>query len=359
MLAYIVRRLLLMIPTLIGVTAVAFFVMALAPGGFGGVVLNAEGAQNEGEEARRIREYFNQRYGLDQPPPVQYARWLNKVSPVGVATDEGGALQWTRPVIKWPDLGESLRGRPVMDMLIEAVPITLMLNAIAVPIIYLVAISGGVLAARYRGQWFDVTSGGLFLALWSVPVIWVGVILIGYLANQQYVQWFPVGGLHDLQAEEMAFMPRWGDDGFERGYLLDALWHLVLPVVCLTYGGFAVLAKLTRASVLENMGADYARTARAKGVSGKDVLWQHVFRNSLLPLITVFAAILPSLFVGSVVVETIFSIPGLGKLGVDAAFMKDRELIMAITLIGGIIGLLSELARDICYAIADPRVSYK
>jgi len=360
MATYIVRRLLLMIPTLVGVTAVVFFVMALAPGGFGGTALGEGGAQTEGEDARRVREYFNKRYGLDQPPIVQYGRWLNQVSPVGFAVNtDDGSLMLLSPQLKWPNLGESLRGRPVVDLLIERLPITLLLNLISVPIIYIVAISTGVIAAKKQGGFFDVTSGVTFLALWSVPVMWVGVMMIGFLANTQYLQWFPTGGMNNLEADAMRFLPAVTEAGFERGYLLDALWHLVLPVICLTYGGFAVLAKLTRASVLENASADYARTARAKGVAEREVLWQHVFRNSLLPLITVFAAILPSLFVGAVVVETIFSIPGLGKLGVEAAFMKDRELVMGTTLIGAMIGLSCEIGRDICYAIADPRVSYE
>jgi ABC-type dipeptide/oligopeptide/nickel transport system permease component len=214
------------------------------------------------------------------------------------------------------------------------------------------------MAARHRGKQMDVWSNIVLLGLWSVPAMWVGVMLIGYMANKQYVHLFPTGGLHDIQADTMPFLPRWAD-GFERGYLLDLVWHLVLPVICLTYGGFAVLAKLTRGSILENLAADFVRTARAKGVDQRHVLYRHVMRNSLLPLITVFAAILPSLFVGSVIVETIFSIQGMGKLAVDAAFMKDREVVMGTTLIGGIIGLLSALFRDIWYAVADPRVSYE
>ena len=255
MTSYILRRLLLMIPTLIGVTAVVFFVMALAPGGFGGISLGEGGNQTEGEEAKRIREYFNQRYGLDKPVIVQYGRWINQVSPVGFAVDkETGNVMLSAPTVKWPDLGDSLRGRPVTELLMERLPITLLLNAITIPIIYLVAISTGVVAARYRGGWFDVGSGVTFLALWSVPVMWVGVMAIGFLANTQYLHWFPVGGLHDLQADTMTFFPRFGAEGFERGFLLDAMWHLVLPIACLTYGGFAVLAKLTRASVLQVLG---------------------------------------------------------------------------------------------------------
>ena len=184
-------------------------------------------------------------------------------------------------------------------------------------------------------------------------------MLIGYLANKQHLKWFPTAGLHDLQADTMPFLPAWTEAGFQRGWLLDMAWHLVLPVVCLTYGGFAVLAKLSRGALLENLSADYVRTARAKGVPESQVLFRHAFRNSILPLITVAASIIPSLMVGSVVIENIFSIQGMGKLGVDAAFMKDRELVMGVTLIGGVIGLLSELIRDLCYAIADPRVSYE
>ena len=457
MLTYIIRRLLLMIPTLVGIAAVVFFVMALAPGGFGGTMLNEAGAQTEGEEARRIRQYMARRYGLDRPAPVQFLRWINQVSPIGFRTsadltfttdavadarsrcaasgrlanprdartaldislmlaalldvepqaaaarvldalddpgrfrvlmddigarappgpvathdDDRAALRHletelagrsrvllARPALKWPDLGLSLRGRRVASLLVEAVPVTLLLNAITIPVIYLVAIPTGIYAARFRGRLFDTLSGFVLIGLWSLPAIWVGVLLIGYLASRQYLHWFPTAGLHDLEAEAMAFLPAWGPGGFARGWLLDVIWHIVLPVVCLSYGGFAVLAKLMRGAILENIGLDYVRTARAKGVADRDVLFRHVLRNSLLPLITVAVAILPAMFVGSVVVENIFSIQGMGRLGVEAAFMKDREVVMGTTLIGGIIGLLSQLVRDIWYAIADPRVSYE
>lgn len=466
MTTYIIRRLLLMFPTLLGVTAVVFFVMALAPGGFGGDMLTEHGSLTEGEEARRIRQYFLRRYGGDQPAYIQFGRWLNQVSPIGFVTsakitfddgprnqarqilqdapfdwpkgvldqavqaaaglaayqdtqpadvapavqdavqdpvqgltlfeqlhaeleqsfrDELTALAQTdpvaartkfmdrlafeltgrsrvlfgRPAIKWPDLGESLRGRRVSERLLEAVPITLLLNVVTIPIIYAVAIITGIYAARHRGTLIDVGSGFTFLFLWSVPTIWSGVMLIGFLANQQHIQLFPTAGLHHLLADSMAFLPSWTDQGFQRGWLLDMCWHLVLPVFCLTYGGFAVLSKLTRGAVLENLQADFVRTARAKGVTERDILFRHVLRNSVLPLITVAAAILPALMTGSVIVENIFSIPGMGKLGVEAAFQKDRELVMGTTLIAAVIGLLSELIRDVCYAVADPRVSYE
>lgn len=356
MINYIIRRLLLMVPTLLGITAVVFFVMAMSPGGIGGAELDAQGQMTSGE--REVREYYEQRYGLDKPAWVQYVRWLNMISPVGFEVQDDGGLGAFG--LKAPDLGTSFsRHRPVTTLILEALPITLLLNALSIPVVYTIGILSGIITARYRGQLIDVTTGGFFLALWSVPVIWAGVMLIGLLANQQYMQLFPTSGLHDMRADVMPFLPAWNDAGFQRGWLLDTLWHLVLPVVCLSYTGFAFLSKLARGSLLENLNADFVRTARAKGVSERDVLFRHAFRNSLLALITVAAGILPAMLGGSIIVETIFSLPGMGRLGVDAVWERDRELLLGVTLIIGLVGLLSELIRDICYAIADPRVSYE
>lgn len=357
MFSYILRRLLLMVPTLLGVTAVVFFVMALSPGGVGGSLLNELGAM-EAERAKALRDYYNQRYHLDKPVLEQYARWLNQISPLGFEPRDDGTLGGFG--FKAPHLGYSFsKGRPVTALYAEALPITLLLNLLAAPIVYAVAIASGILAARYRGRWFDVTTGVGFLALWSVPTIWAGVLLIGFLANRQYLHWFPAGGLSSTLAAQMPFLPHWSDAGFDRGWLLDRAWHLCLPLLCMVYAGFAFLSKLTRGAVLENLSADFARTARAKGVSDRDVLLRHVFRNSLLPLITVAAGILPGLLVGSVIIESIFSIPGMGKLTIDAIYARDRELVLAGTLLGGLLGLVCILAADLAYAAADPRVSYE
>ncbi|MFW6059880.1 MAG: ABC transporter permease [Phycisphaeraceae bacterium] len=356
MASYIIRRLLLMVPTLIGITVLVFVIMAMSPGGIGGAELDQMGQMTAGE--REVREYYEQRYGLDKPVPVQYVRWLNMISPVGYETRDDGTLGAFG--FKTPNLGTSFsRHRPVSELIIEALPITLLLNALSIPLVYAIGIVSGIITARYRGHMIDVSIGGVFLALWSVPVIWAGVMLIGLLANQQYLQWFPTSGLHDMRADVMPFLPTWSGDTFQRGWLLDTLWHLVLPVICLSYTGFAFLSKLARGSLLENLGADFVRTARAKGVPERQVLFRHAFRNSLLALITVAAGILPAMLGGSIIVETIFSLPGMGRLGVDAVRERDRELLLAVTLIIGFVGLLSELIRDICYAIADPRVSYE
>ena len=358
MLNYIVHRLILLIPTLLGVTAVVFFVMAYSPGGVVGPLLNLEG-EVDSHAARALRDYYTKRYGLDQPRGVQYLRWLNQVAPIGFDTGQDGKLGRFR-LLKWPDLGHSFsRNRPVADLYLESLPITVLLNALSLPIVWLIPIPVGIWAARHRGGLFDVSSSVTFLAMWSLPSIWVGVMLIGLVASEQYAHWFPTGGLNSTNAEQWAFLPRFGRSGFEPGWLLDRLWHLALPVVCLSYGGLAFLSKLTRTAMLENLAADFVRTARAKGVDDRRVLFTHVLRNSLLPLITVAAAILPGLLAGSIIIETIFSLQGMGKLTIDAINARDRELVLAGVLVAGVLGLLCQIARDVCYAIADPRVSYE
>lgn len=409
MLNYIFRRVLLMLPTLLGITLVVFFTMALSPGGISSQSL-VDGFGMNPQEKKALEDYYNRRYGLDQPAPIQYLRWLNNVSPIGFETDDSGALG-SFSLTKGSDLGESFRyGRPVWDLLKERVPITLLLNVLSLPLIYFIAITVGVRAATDRGGRFDVSSSVVMLGLWSVPTMLTGVLLIGFFASDQYWHWFPTSGLSSREAMDMPFMPHWsqsldvlkvlltsilatavgialalgrlspvlvglvalvagavgiavgmswGEGDFVRGFLLDRGWHLVLPILCLSYGSFAFLSRLTRSAVLENLQADYARTARAKGVPEPEVLWSHVFRNSLLPLITVFAALLPGLLAGSVIVESIFSIDGMGKLAIDAVKGRDRELVLSITLISGILTLVGYLLADLMYAIADPRVSYE
>lgn len=458
MLNYLLRRFLLMFPTLLGITILVFSVMAVSPGGITAQTL-AHGMDMKPAERKALEDYYNKRYGLDDPPPLQYLRWLNNVSPIGFVVKDNGELDHFS-FTKGSDLGESFNyGRPVSDLIKERLPITLLLNVITIPLIYIIAIIVGVKAATDRGGRFDISSNVFMLGLWSVPTMLAGVLMIGFFANTQHWQWFPTAGLSEFQALDMPFLPTglslfdvfktfllmtvgvaimtvlsqlqwqqlraaiagaigigigvwmasahaenmtfnyialpllfagimalmaWTDfipfrigglatigasiglilalqsmDGIVRGYLFDRIWHLILPVIALSYGGFAFLAKLTRTSILENLSADYARTARAKGVSEQNVLWVHVFRNSLIPLITVSASLLPALLSGSVIVEFIFSIDGMGKLVIDAVKGRDRELVLSLTLITGFLTLLSYLIADFLYTLVDPRVSYE
>ncbi len=357
MLTYLLRRLLLMIPTLLGITLVVFAVMASAPGGISAQTL-VGGMDMKPQEKQALLDYYNKRYGLDQPAPMQYLRWLNNVSPIGFVTD-GQGMRGQFSFSKGMDLGTSFQyGRPVADILAERIPITLLLNLVAIPFTYVIAIMVGMKSATQRGSAFDIGASLSMLALWSIPTMLAGVLLLGFFANIQYFQWFPTAGISSREALDMPFLPHWDEGGFVRGFLLDRIWHLILPVICLSYGGFAALAKLTRTSILENLHADYARTARAKGLAEDDVLWKHVFRNSLLPLITVSAGLLPSLLAGSLIVENIFSINGMGQLAVEAVKGRDRELVLSITWISGFLTLIGYLIADFCYTLADPRVSY-
>jgi ABC-type dipeptide/oligopeptide/nickel transport system permease component len=356
MTSYLIRRILLIFPTLIGATALIFFVMELSPISVTNVLLSREGTLRPGEEALR-RAYLNRRYGLDKPAPVRYFRWLNAISPVGVKDAGSG---WPGPWqfgFKTPDMGNSFKkGEPVGPVIWRVLPTTLLLQSISVTLAYAIAVTSGIWTARHRGKIQDVATGTVLLGLWSLPVIWLSVMLIGFLANSEYPRfhWFPAGELHSPAAYSWSFFPR----DAHAGFFLDLLWHLVLPVACLTYGGFAYLSKLTRTSLLDTLGADFVRTARAKGLSERIVLYRHAFRNSLLPLITVFAHLLPALITGSIVVEKVFSIDGMGRLVVDSLLAKDYELFLSVSTVVLVLGLAGYLLADIAYVIADPRVSY-
>jgi peptide/nickel transport system permease protein len=358
MLNYLLRRILLIPITLIGATALVFLVIALSPGSVVSTLLSNDGSMRPAERKAR-EEYLKTRFGLGQPPHIQYLRWLNNLSPVGFTqTPEGKLANFT---VKKPDLGHSFaRGRPVAELVAEALPVTLSLQIVALPLAYLVAVLTGIFAARFRGGTFDTLSGTLFLGMWSLPVIWVGVMLIGFFANSLYFNWFPANGLNKLEAYDMTFLPGFDEQGgWVRGFFLDRVWHMVLPVICLTYTNFAFLSKLTRGALLETISADFVRTARAKGLSERVVLFRHAFRNSLIPLITVGASLFVALISGSVVVETIFGINGMGKLFVDAAFQKDQELLLTLIGLTTLLSVFGTLLADFANVLADPRVSYE
>jgi peptide/nickel transport system permease protein len=244
----------------------------------------------------------------------------------------------------------------VSDLIAEALPITLLLNLFSIPLIYGTGIVSGIVAARQRGGLYDTASGVVQLGTWSVPTIWAGVMLIGLLANREYVKWFPTSGLHDPEALVMAFLPHFTRHGWERGWLLDMAWHLVLPIFCLSYGGSAFLTKLTRGSVLENLGADYVRTARAKGMSEFRVLCVHALRNGVLTVVTVVGLQLGLLISGVVITEEIFVMPGLGQLTLESVFSRDYPTLEGVVLLTATGYIVVNVLVDIAYSILNPRI---
>jgi len=313
---------------MLGITLVVFAISRAAPGN--PVTLSmGPGGMMDAQRAADVQAARMRLYGLDKPVYVQYATWLVRV----VRLDFGDSIKHHRQVI---------------DLIKERLPITLTLNLISFVIIYAISIPMGILSAVGRKKFLDKASSVLLLMLWSLPSMWVGQMLIGYFCGPPH-NWFPPAGLSSNDADQYPFFL----------WLADRLWHLCLPVFCLTYAGFAYLTKLVRAGMLDNLRADYVRTARAKGLSNWVVIFHHAFRNSVIPVITIMATLLPAMFGGSVIIERIFSISGMGLLAFEAVTTRDYNVVMGVATIAGFLNLLGLLMADIAYAAADPRISFE
>jgi len=329
MATYIIKRLLQIIPTLLGITLITFLIIQLAPGNPATLKLQMAGQGEMGESAiaKQIIEQTKKLYGLDKPLTVQYLLWVKRVFTL--------------------DFGNSFKDhRPVLEKIAERLPITIQLNAISIFLVYLIAIPFGVFSATHADTLTDRALTLFFFFLYSLPSFWVAVLLIMFFGGGDFLDIFPVYGISSIGADSWSLFH----------WLTDRLWHLVLPVTCLTYGGLAYLSRLTRAEMLEVIREDYIRTARAKGLSERVVIFKHALRNALLPIITLLAFLLPAMFGGSVIIESIFSIPGMGQLGFESVLSRDYPVIMAITTISALLTLAGLLISDILYATLDPRI---
>jgi peptide/nickel transport system permease protein len=328
--AYLIKRLLQIIPTLLGITFITFVIIQLAPGNPAMLKLQMGKGQAElGEKtiSEQIIKQTKELYGLDKPLPIQYILWVKRIFTL--------------------DFGFSYKDhRKVWEKISERLPITIQLNIISIFLVYLIAIPCGIYSSTHEGSFADKLLTVGFFFLYSLPSFWVAVLLIMLFGGGDFWDIFPVYGISSIGSESMSLLP----------WLIDRMWHLVLPVVCLTYGGLAYLSRLTRAGMLEVIREDYVRTARAKGLSERVVIFKHAFRNALLPLVTLLAFLLPSMFGGSVIIETIFSVPGMGQLGFEAVLSRDYPVIMAITAISALLTLVGLLISDILYAALDPRI---
>jgi peptide/nickel transport system permease protein len=326
---YLLKRLLQIIPTLLGITLITFVIIQLAPGNPAvlKVRMAAQEKVSESAMSQKIIEDTKKLYGLDKPLPIQYALWVKRVFTF--------------------DFGTSYKDhRRVLDKIAERLPVTLQLNIISIFLVYLIAIPCGIYSATHPDTQGDRALTLFFFFLYSLPSFWVAVLLIMLFGGGDFWDIFPVYGISSIGAESWPFISR----------LLDRLWHLVLPIICLTYGGLAYLSRLSRAQMLEVIREDYIRTARAKGLSERVVIFKHAFRNALLPIVTLLAFLLPSMFGGSVIIESIFSIPGMGQLGFEAVLSRDYPVIMAITTISALLTLIGLLISDVLYAVLDPRI---
>jgi len=318
-----------MIPTLLGISLISFVIIQLAPGDPATLRLGVEGGRNQAMAAQIIAE-TRALYGLDQPMYIQYWRWLKRISTL--------------------DFGESLRDhRPIIDKLKERIPVSIGISGLSLVLAYLISIPLGIYSATHQYRFADKVSTVVLFTLYSLPNFWVATMAIVYLGGGDFWNIFPVFGITSVGSEHWSWWIR----------IQDLAWHLILPVTCMTYFTFAELSRYMRASMLEVIRQDFIRTARAKGLSEKLVVYRHALRNSLLPIVTLMADLLPALIGGSVVIETIFSIPGMGQLGFQSVLDRDYPLIMAIFTLSALLTLMGILVADFLYTIVDPRIAYE
>lgn len=257
-------------------------------------------------------------------------------------------LSWLSRLVRL-DFDRSFKDdRPVMEKIAGALKVTVALNFLAILVIYAIAVPLGVAAAARRGSAFDHASSVALFILYSVPSFWLGTLLILTFSSKTAWDVLPAVGLASPDHENLSYL----------SWLGDRIAHLILPLIVMTYAGFAGLSRYARTSMLETIGQDFVRTARAKGLSERVVLWKHAFRNSLVTIVTLVGNLLPGMIGGSVIVESIFSINGMGKLGFESILARDYPVVMAITTFSALLTLLGILLSDILYTIVDPRITH-
>jgi peptide/nickel transport system permease protein len=330
---YLLKRLFWMVPLLMGISLVSFLIMHLAPGD----ITTSEASFNPkaSEESRqKLREIYN----LDKPVTVQYGLWLKRMATL----DFGSSFASHQRPVFWQK--KDAQGNITKGMIQEALPITLLINVLSLTLIIAVALPLGVISALTQNRAPDRAITIFVFIGFAIPGFWLALMLMywtGVVHN-----WLPISGLHSLGYENMPWLRQIG----------DAIKHLILPVFISGLSGLAGISLFVRNGMLEVLHQDYITTARAKGLSENTVVYGHALRNALLPLITIFGLSIPGLIGGSVIAESIFAIPGMGKLFYDAVLMRDFPVIMGILTIGSALTLLGNLLADIAYAWADPRV---
>lgn len=275
----------------------------------------------------------------------QYHRWVFGDVPWFKKNDDPS--KQSRGILRG-DFGLSyLDGRPVMKIIKEGVSITFVMNLIAIFLVYFMAIPLGVYIAVKKDSLFDRVSTISTFILFSLPTFWIGTMLIVFFTNPEYgMSWFPAGGLGKV--EGLPFFSKLG----------IRLHHLILPIFCMVYGGLAFLSRQMRGGILGTIKQDFIRTARAKGLSENVILWKHTFRNSLIPLITMFASLFPAMIGGSLVIEIIFSIPGMGRIAFESIIARNYPVLFTVLLFSAVLTLVGLLIADIVYGLVDPRISF-
>lgn len=316
---YLIKRIAASLLILLGIMTVTFFIIHLAPG-------EPVSLYEDPSMDPATRELIRKSYGLDQPLPVQYVRWLYSLSIRG-------------------DLGHSLiQNIPVSKILRNAIPNTFLLMGTALALNFLFGISAGLLSASRRHSAFDSVLSLSGLTLYSLPVFWVSLMAV--LIFSYLIPLFPPSHMHSVYADSLGGV----------GRFLDLLRHLALPALCLGATSAATTARFTRAGLIEIFHEDFIRTARAKGASERTVVLKHSFKNALLPVITLFGLYFPFLIGGSLIVEVIFSWPGMGRVAYNAILARDYPVVIGATLASSVMVIAGNILADILYAAVDPRI---
>lgn len=336
---YFLRRFLLIPPTLIGITLIVFLITRVVPGGpieraimesrmgaESGVTssLDAGRGSISEEQMQQLKEY----YGFDRPPLVAYFVWLGKVV-------QG-------------DLGTSYRyNEPVLTIIRERIPVSLLYGGVTLILVYVVCVPLGILKAIKHRTFIDNATSAVVFIGYAIPGYALGAILVVYLAARW--SWFPMGGFQSVEYDDLSFFGKIG----------DLAHHAVLPLICYAIGSFAFVTLLLKNQLMDNLAADFVRTAVAKGVSFRVAVFRHALRNSLIPLATYFGQSVTALVGGSFLIEFIFDINGMGLLGYTSVVDRDYPTVMGVLLISSLLLLIGHILADVLVALVDPRIRFK
>lgn len=340
---YLLRRFMLMIPTLFGITLVVFFIINLAPGSpieqqlqalkFSGSAEVSEGA-NQGTGAATVSdevlEALKKQYGFDKPIHERYFIWLKNLAVL--------------------DFGESFTyEEEVTDVIMSKFPVSLQFGIVSLILSYLISIPLGIYKAVKHGTKLDFATSFLLFVAYSIPGFMLGILLQVYLAGGSFLDILPLQGLYSDFYDEMSAGER----------IIDRIRHFILPTVCYTIGSYTTLTFLMKNSLMEEISKDYVRTAKAKGLSDKVVYLKHALRNALIPIVTGLGGFLGIFFAGSLLIEQVFQLDGIGLLGFNSILSRDYNVIMGLVFIQALFMLIGNIISDIAYVLVDPRIDFK
>jgi microcin C transport system permease protein len=276
-----------------------------------------------------VLEALKKQYGFDQPMPVRYGIWLKNLA----SFDFGNSFKYEEPVI---------------DVIVSKFPVSLQFGIVSLILTYLISVPLGIFMALREGKAFDLTASFLLFVTYSVPPFMLGILLIVFLSGGSFLDIFPIGGLVSDNYDELSAL----------GKVWDRIHHFVLPLTCYMIGSFTTLSILMKNSILEEIKKDYVRTARAKGLEERTVYLKHALRNALIPVVTGLGSFLGVFFAGSLLLETIFQLDGIGLLSFNSVLARDYNVIMGLLFFQSLLYLVGNLLSDLLYVVVDPRIDF-